>query len=219
MSEAPRRLGLRTPGASRRAVLAGLFAGAATLAAPATGSAEEETPEAVVSAFHQGLLGVMQDADTLGFAGRVDVLAPLVRRTFDHATMTRVACGRAWETIDGAMRERLVEAFRTYAVANYAANFDDYSGQRFETLGTAPTRGGRVAVQARLVRAEGRGAPVAFDYTLHETDLGWQAIDVVIDGRLSELARRRAEFTAILERGGPADLLGTLEAQTTALAG
>ncbi|MFW5833978.1 MAG: ABC transporter substrate-binding protein [Pseudomonadota bacterium] len=205
-------------GASRRVVLTGLLAGAATLALPTPRARTQEAAAAVVSAFHEGLLDVMRNADTLGFAGRVEVLTPLVSRTFDHATMTRVACGQAWQTIDAPLRDRLIEAFRTYSVASYAANFDDYSGQSFETLGIEPARGGRVRVEARLVRAAGRGEPVAFDYTLREADLGWQAIDVVVDDRLSELARRRAEFTALLERGGPSELLAALEAQTLALA-
>ena len=205
------------PGASRRAVLAGVAAwtGLGWSGRPAL--AEEEAA-ALVEAFHQGLLGVMQDAGTLGFDGRVRVLEPLVAVTFDHATMTRVACGQAWDGIDEAMRERLIAAFRNYSVASYAANFDDYSGQSFRTVAVEPGRGGRLSVKAELVRAPGRGAPIAFDYTVHRAQAGWRAIDVVVDGRMSELARRRSEFATLLRRGGPSDLLAALEAQTRALA-
>ena len=204
-------------GATRRSVLVGL-AGTAALALWPKGARAEAAAAELVERFHEGLLGVMQEARTLGFSGRAQVLAPMVEATFDHATMTRIACGQAWDGIDAAMRSRLIDAFRRYAIANYAANFDDYSGQSFRTLAVEPGRGGRVSVRAELVRAPGRGAPVAFDYTVHQTAEGWRAIDVVIDGRMSELARRRSEFTAILRRGGVSELLATLEAQTQALA-
>ncbi len=207
----------QVPGASRRAVLGGLAAMAAVALAGRPTRADEAAA-ALVERFHEGLLGVMQEAGTLGFRGRVEVLTPLVEATFDHATMTRLACGQAWADIDPDARAQLIEAFRRYAIATYAANFDDYSGQSFRTLAVEPTRGGRLSVKAELVRAPGRGAPVAFDYTVHPTAAGWRAIDVVIDGRMSELARRRSEFTAILRRGGPAELLAALDAQTRALA-
>jgi len=41
----------------------------------------------------------------------------------------------------------------------------------------------------------------------------WKAVDVFLDGTISELASRRAEFTSILKSGGPDALISSLRQQ------
>ncbi|TVQ29598.1 MAG: hypothetical protein EA356_16425 [Geminicoccaceae bacterium] len=203
-------------GATRRAVVLGVLTAAIAGGWPRL-VLTDEGAAAPIEAFHEGLLGVMREARNLGFAGRAERLAPLIEVTFDHATMTRIACGQAWDGIEASLQGRLIRAFRAYAVASYAANFDDYSGQSFSTVAVEPSRGGRVLVKTEMVRPAGRGQPVPFVYTMHETAAGWQAIDVLAAGRMSELARRRSEFSTILARSGAEELLRVLELQTQAL--
>jgi phospholipid transport system substrate-binding protein len=44
--------------------------------------------------------------------------------------------------------------------------------------------------------------PIALNYVMRETNGTWQAIDVYAEGTISELARRRSEFSALLSRAG-----------------
>jgi phospholipid transport system substrate-binding protein len=41
----------------------------------------------------------------------------------------------------------------------------------------------------------------------------WKVVDVYLDGTISELANRRAEFGAILKSGGPDALVSSLTKQ------
>ena len=41
----------------------------------------------------------------------------------------------------------------------------------------------------------------------------WKVVDVYLDGTISELASRRAEFSAILKSGGPDALINSLRRQ------
>jgi phospholipid transport system substrate-binding protein len=41
----------------------------------------------------------------------------------------------------------------------------------------------------------------------------WRVVDVYLDGTISELASRRAEFTPILKSGGPNALIASLRKQ------
>jgi phospholipid transport system substrate-binding protein len=144
-------------------------------------------------------------------------LAPVVADVFDYATMSRAAVGSIWAELDAAARARLIDRFADYATANYAARFDNPENLTFEIVATRPADGGRTWVETRLLRPAEE--PVRFDYLVQPTDAGWKIVNVVVDGTLNELARRRAEFRALLAEGGFDHLMTTLERQTEAAGG
>jgi phospholipid transport system substrate-binding protein len=119
--------------------------------------------------------------------------------------------------LDERQRAELTGLFTDMSVANYAARFDGYGGERFEILGEQPGPREAVLVQSRIVRPNDE--PIELNYLLREFEDGWRIIDVLLDARYSELARQRAEFAAVLRSGGVPDLVATLErkiAQLTA---
>jgi phospholipid transport system substrate-binding protein len=124
--------------------------------------------------------------------------------------MTEKSVGRGWIGLDPAAREKLVDAFTRLAVATYAARFDGWSGERFETTGVQTATLETLLVKTRLHRANGEA--VALDYRLHPgPGGGWRIVDVFLNGTISELALRRAEYGAVLKRDGFDALLTALE--------
>ncbi|MFC7541974.1 ABC transporter substrate-binding protein [Siccirubricoccus deserti] len=111
-------------------------------------------------------------------------------------------------------QQALATAFADWSIATYADRFDGYSGERFETLGESPLANGDRLVRTRLVRPN--DAPVQLNYLLRQAGGGWRIVDIYLTGTISELASRRAEFTAILRDGGPAKLLAELRQRTAA---
>ncbi len=188
-----------------------LLAGAALILAAAPGQAVENAA-VPVERLHAGLLQAASDGSTV--AQRRRMLDPVVTDTFDFTTMSRVAVGRDWAGFGEEQRQDLSEQFAAFAAANYASNFDKADGLVFETLGVRPDDGERVWVDTRLIRPN--GDPVRFDYLVHPTADGPRIINVVVDGTLNELGRRRGEFRSLLNRGGLPLLLDTLEARTEA---
>jgi len=182
----------------------------------ARAGAEPDGPEAPVERLNAALLEVMQEADTLGYEGRFATLEPVLEEVFDFPAMTRIAVGRTWRELEEAQRARLVELFGEMSVANFAARFDGYDGERFEITGTEPGPRDTVLVKSRLVLPD--EAPVGLDYLLRDTDSGWQAIDVFLDSKFSELARQRAEFASVLRDGGYPQLVASLERKIEDLA-
>ncbi len=148
------------------------------------------------------------------FAERRRRLEPIVAAAFDFRTMSRVAVGSAWAGFDESERAALVDAFAAYAAANYAARFDAPGQLRFEQVGTRPGEGARTWVETRLIRPADE--PVRFDYLVQANDDGPAIVNVVVDGTLNELARRRAEFRALLDAGGLDHLLATLAREADA---
>ena len=172
-------------------------------------AADEGGARAVVEGLNAALLQSMQGAGELGYAGRHQLLAPVLRRSFDFPFMTRIAVGRAWSDFSAAERAQIVDLFAEMSIANFAARFDGFAGERFEVGDERAGPRDAVVVESRIVRPA--DSPVGLHYVLRESEDGWRIIDVLLDAKFSELARQRSEFTAVLKSGGLPDLIATLE--------
>jgi phospholipid transport system substrate-binding protein len=191
-------------------LLAALLAQGAALAA-------DGGPRSVVEGLHAALLESMRNADELGYAGRYEALEPVLRQSFDFPFMTRLSLGRAWNELEAPEQARLVELFAQMSIANFAARFDGFSGERFEIRGQSAGPRDAVVIESAILRSA--DDPVALNYVLRAGEGGWQMIDVLLDGKYSELARQRAEFAAVLASGGLPELVATLERKIEELAG
>jgi phospholipid transport system substrate-binding protein len=198
-------------------VIKRLTAGVVVAAAGvATALAQSSTPTAAVERLHAGLLEVMQAGDELDYDARYRQLEPIVRASYDFPFMTRIAVGPTWGELDNAQQERLSELFAEMSIANYAARFHGFDGERFEILREQPAPRDNVLVESRIVPSA--DDPVALNYVLKEFDDGWRIIDVLLETKFSELARQRSEFAAVLRGGGPSELVATLQRKIAELA-
>ena len=161
-----------------------------------------------VQALHSGLLSIMRAGGTAGQSGRARTIAPVVDRTFDIALMTRLAVGPSWTTIAPADQSALVAAFRALTVAQYAKNFDSFSGESFTMVPQVETRGGDKLVRTTLVVP--KGASEALNYRLRQSGGQWKIIDVYYRNAISQLATRRSEFARPLATGGAQALIAHL---------
>jgi phospholipid transport system substrate-binding protein len=188
----------------------------ATLVALTTPApAGESAPKQVVENLHEALLGVMKEADSLGYEGRFAQLEPVLENCFDLAFMAEKSVGRYWKEATEAEKARLVETFSRYTIANYAGRFVGYSGQHFETIDEEPALRETILVRTRLV--DPSDEPVQLNYRLRSLDGTWRIIDVYFNGTVSELALRRSEYSTLLKREGVDGLLEALSEKIAAL--
>jgi phospholipid transport system substrate-binding protein len=178
------------------------------------GAAAVSNPEDAVRSFYNVLLGNMQQGRMLGESGRYTRLAPVVDRTFDIPSMTRLAVGPTWDTLPPAEQQRLQAAFAHYVTATYADQFDSYSGQQLQVTGERPT-GGNIMVQTKIVKSNGETTKL--DYLMRPDQGSWQISDVYLDGTISQLAVHRSEFYSILRREGVDGLVMALNRKTDLL--
>src|SRR5690348_9129743 len=94
--------------------------------------ADEPAATAVIARLNATLLDALQHAEQLGYQGRYDKIAPAIPQAFDVDFMAEKSVGKYWKTMSDADKTRWVALFREFTAANYAGNFDRYSGQRFE---------------------------------------------------------------------------------------
>jgi phospholipid transport system substrate-binding protein len=175
-------------------------------------------PQAVPQALCDTLVQVMKQGPVLGFAGRVKILEPELRREFDLPLTTRLVVGPPWRSMSPEQQQALVAAFSNYSIAVYASRFKDFSGERFVVdPATAKLPSGDVIVHTKLLPHN--GDPVQLDYLVRAEPEGWRIIDVLLNGTISEMAERRSEFSSALREGGAPALIQLLQQKTAQLAG
>jgi phospholipid transport system substrate-binding protein len=178
-------------------------------AAPASGGD-------TVQGLYDALLGTMKNGRILGQSGRFTQLEPVIRRTFDIPSMTRLSVGASWAGLSESQRQRLTESFGRYISAIYADRFDSYAGQKLQVTGEQLNPAG-VMVRSQIVKANGE--PVKVDYMMRRNGEGWLISDIYLDGAISEVATRRSEFAAILRTDGVDGLIAALNRKADMLTG
>jgi phospholipid transport system substrate-binding protein len=202
--------GMRTcKAAGFAAVLALIVLVHPACAAPASGSD-------TVQGLYDTLLSTMKNGRTLGQSGRFVQLEPVVRRTFDIASMARLSVGPSWATMSESQRQQVTDGFGRYISAIYADRFDSYSGQKLQVTDEQSAAAG-VIVHSQIIKANGE--PVEVDYLMRKNGDAWLIADVYLDGAISEVATRRSEFAAILRNEGIDGLIAALNRKANMLTG
>lgn len=169
-----------------------------------------------------GLLAQMKAGRAASFETRYGQLAPVIERVFDLPFILRASVGLRWQELAQDDQSRLLNAFRSYTVSSYVANFDKYVGQRFVILPEQQRSvGEKVVVATQIVPVT--GTPTRIDYVLRpveaEGGVLWKAIDVMLDGSISQVAVQRSEFFGLLGNGGVEKLIASLQRKTADLSG
>jgi phospholipid transport system substrate-binding protein len=163
---------------------------------------------APVEALDQGILAVMKAAHSAGFAERARMFTPVAQSSFDLPLILRNSVGPRFANFSPAAQAELLDIFTQFTVASYVANFNDFKGERFETLAETRPAGTDVVVQTRLIPATGEA--VKLDYVVHSSSGTWKIIDVLFNGSISRVAVQRSDFRALVVSDDPAPLLASL---------
>jgi len=169
-----------------------------------------------VQGLYDALLATMKNGRTLGQSGRFTQLEPVIRRSFDIASMARLSVGPSWASLTDGQHQQVTESFARYISAIYADRFDSYAGQKLQVTGEQPAAAG-VMVKSQIIKANGE--PVNIDYMMRRNGETWLISDIYLDGAISEVATRRSEFAAILRNEGIDGLIAALNRKADILTG
>jgi len=187
---------LAAPGASAEA------------AAAAQQPAQLQAAQEPIQKLYGVILECMKQSDTLGLAGRRARMAPALESAYDFDFMAAKALGRYWKKLNDVQKSHWRRAFAELTITTYASRFKAYAGEKFDVDSAEPSSRGTVVVRTRIVPTS--DDPVAINYRMRSRAGHWQAIDVYLNGTVSELALRRSEYTAALKRDGFEKLLASL---------
>lgn len=183
---------------------------------PLLGHARSARPESVVETFNAALLESMKSGSALGFSGRYELLAPVIKENFALSFMAEKAVGKFWEGWKPEQQKLFFEKYVRWSVASYANNFDKYSGEKFEVLQDDGKKQRTVTVVSRLTKKN--EDTVDFYYKLREIDDRWQIVDIQIKG-VSQLALTRAQFVDILKSKGFDELIKVIQEKIETFSG
>lgn len=161
-----------------------------------------------IKSFYATLIDTMKRGKELGLEGRVRELKPATESTFDLAEMTKLSVGPSWSGISEPDRKALVDAVERLTVTNYAKNFSQFSGEQFVVEPDAKPRSDDKIVQSKLMTSNGTQVP--FNYRMHAVDGQWKIVDIYLNGNISQLALRRADFQSTVQKLGPTGLVDKL---------
>jgi len=177
-------------------------------AIPVPAFAQTDPARTTVQALDDGLIAIMKAKGTV--RSRSTAIGPIIDRAFDLPLMTRLAVGPSWTTTPPADQQALVAAFRRMTIAQYATNFDSWSGERFAIAPQIDARGGDRLVRTTLTTPGKADIPIS--YRLRASGGSWKIIDVFYRNSISQIATRRSDFAAVLAKGGAKALVTHLDA-------
>ena len=160
---------------------------------------ESATARQIIDKFQTELIHVMKDGKKLGYAGRYEKLEPAVLNSHDLLKIARIVVGKEGEKLTEEQQKKLADVFTRISVASYAHNFKDFSGEEFIIDSEEETKNGGVVIHSHFTIPDDK--PVKFDYMLKEKGASWRIINIIANG-VSDLALKRSEYTAILQRDG-----------------
>jgi phospholipid transport system substrate-binding protein len=178
--------------------------------------AQDPGPGAAVSQLDQALMAALQAGKNKPFKDRYNILAPVIDQVFDLASILRTSVGLIWSQLPADQQAELAKVFRVYTVCSYAANFDDYSGQRIDLLPDTRTVGQDTVVATQIV---GQGGTTRIDYVMRQTDGAWKVVDVLLNGSISRVAVQRSDFRSLVAGGSAAPLIASLNNKIKQLSG
>jgi phospholipid transport system substrate-binding protein len=190
-----------------RAVATTIVAMIASGLAVAVGSAaaDEAQPgpsEVVESAARSMLEGL--DANRADYRKDPAKVGELVEKYllphFDIQYSARMVLGKHWRDATPEQRERFANAFYHTLIENYGSALADFTADRLKVFPSkVEGETDRATVRTEVTRNNGDHVPV--NYSLHKTDDGWKAWDVVIEG-ISYVKSFREDFGAGIDQQG-----------------
>jgi phospholipid transport system substrate-binding protein len=135
----------------------------------------------------------------------------VLSKIYDTPLMARLAVGHTWSSLQPAQQAEITDSFRRMMIATYAKRFDGFSGESFKIVEISNRGSADKMVKTQIIQSNGK--PVAINYLMRQVGPNWKIVDVYLDGTISELASRRAEFSSILKAGGPDALITSLKKQ------
>ena len=154
-----------------------------------------------IELFYAALIDTMKNGRELGIQGRYRQLAPVAEDVFDLGAMTRLTVGPAWSTMSETDHKAVTDAFGRLMLSNYAKNFKSFGGEQFVVDPMVKMRNEDKIVESKLVRSGGRST-VPFNYRMHLVGDKWKIIDVYLNGYVSQVALRRADFSSTVASSG-----------------
>lgn len=166
------------------------------------------SPADVIEQFHNALLSVMKNAESLGYQGRHNEFSGLIPDRFNIPLIAQVILGRHWTGLNENQKVEFTSLYKNLIIATYSERFDSYNGENFHTKSTEDLNRGRVLVKTVLTKTDGES--ISLDYLMSQSDNNWMIISVIADGA-NDISIKRGEYSDVIKINGYDALLTQIQ--------
>jgi len=174
----------------------------AVLCAPAFASTEGA--ETALRAAVGQVLAITEKSK--GGPGMADQLQPVLERHVCFESMTRRAVGPGWRQFTPAQQKEATQLFTKIIIRSYSEKFTPGQHPEIKYLRASAPGAGKVEIPTSVVY---KGSRYTVTYRL-ENRGKWLVTDILAEG-VSLVANYRAQFDALVKRGGPLAVLDSLK--------
>lgn len=128
----------------------------------------------------------------------------MFQKYFDIPQIGRFVLGRHWRLTTDEQKEAFGTLFEDVIIDTWFRRFSEYNGQTLQVSSTVPDGGKGAIVKSAIIG--NNGAAINVDWRLRTRSLGYQVVDVVVEG-VSMAITYRQEYSAVINRGGGFDAL------------
>lgn len=169
-------------------------------------------PEETIAYFTDAVLEAMDGDQDLEIYDRYEIMYDAVGGAFDIEILSRATINRAfWTEWTPDQQADYGEMLHRYQSAVLADRFEPGSDISFVIDRTVDAPRGTKIVETRIIRPD--EDDIGLDYRLVDRDGEWRVIDIYLDSKVSEVAMRRSEYSAVVRDKGYDALMEALESQ------
>lgn len=171
-----------------------------------------ESPDQIVRSSTNEMLTIIKSDKELK-SGNIEKLETILDEkvfiNFNFPHMTKLALGRAWRDVNDVQKIELNSQFKKLLVNTYSKSLSQYVNQKVEVkpLKLSPNET-EVTVKTLVSQSSGQSIPI--DYSMENTESGWKAYDILIDG-VSLVSTYRSSFDTEIQKSGIDGLIGVLK--------
>jgi phospholipid transport system substrate-binding protein len=155
------------------------------------------------------VLGIVYSGQSSGTV--VDRVRPLLEKDFTFEVVTRQAIGPGWRQFSPSEQQKVTDLFSRLVIRIYAARVVGTQRPNITYGKTVTLAPDRCEIPTRVTAANG-DRPYSVVYRLINLSGSWRIYDVLIEG-VSFVANYRAQFDELVQHGGAAAVIKTLEAK------
>jgi phospholipid transport system substrate-binding protein len=139
---------------------------------------------------------------------------PSIEKSFALDLVTRQAMGPGWRQFSAAEQKHVTDLFSELLIRTYSARVVGTSRPKISYGTPVELATDRREIPSRVITSTSND-PIAVVYRLIRLPAGWRVYDVLIEG-VSFVANYRAQFEGIIQKGGAAAVIRTLETKLAA---
>jgi phospholipid transport system substrate-binding protein len=140
-----------------------------------------------------------------------DRVRPLLERDFSFELVTRQAIGPGWRQFTPSEQQKVIDLFSRLVIRIYSTRVVGTQRPNISYGKTVTLAPDRCEIPTRVTAANG-DRPYLVVYRLINLSGNWRIYDVLIEG-VSFVANYRAQFDELVQHGGAAAVIKTLEAK------